>query len=149
MYYLKKRIEVLSDLKNANVLGCILTHTEEFDGHPKAYASFFQAITPFRGYITYLGTNIAINCYMSGAIALSPPTISKLPPSYMHISYADILCNTQSLCKKKALTPISKPPSIPTRPRSTRGKRCHKCCVIGHIRCECPKCQSKKKVFFI
>jgi len=133
MYYLEKRMEVLSNLENANVLGCILAHTEEFDGHPEAYASFFQAMSPFRGHITYSDTNIAIDCYMSGAIALGPPTVSKPPPPYMHISYADALRNTQSLCKKKAPTPITKLPSIPTGPRSTCGKRCHKCHVLGHI----------------
>ena len=148
MYYLEKRMEVLSDLENTNILGCILAHTEEFNGHPKAYASFFQAIAPFRSHITYLGTNVSINCYMSGVIALSPPTVSKPLPPYMHISYADTLRNTQSLCEKKAPTPITKPPSIPTGLRSTHGKRCHKCRAIGHIRHECPKCQSKKKVFF-
>jgi len=147
-YYLKKRMEVLSNLENANVLGCILVHTEEFDGHPEAYASFFQAVSPFCGHITYSGTNIAINRYMSGAIALGPPAVSKPPPPYMHISYANALHNTQSLCKKKAPTIITKLPSIPTGPRSTCGKCCHKCCVLGYIRHECPKHQGKKKVFF-
>jgi len=149
MYYLKKRMEVLSDLKNANVLGCILAHTKEFDSHPKAYASFFQAVSPFCRHITYLGTKIAINCYMSGAIALGPPAVSKPPPPYMHISYADTLHNTQSLCKKKAPTVITKAPSIPTRLCSTYGKHCHKCRIIRHIRCECPKHTGKKKVFFL
>ena len=149
MYYLEKRMEVLSNLENTNVLGHILAHTEEFDGHPEAYAAFFQAIAPFRGHITYSGTNVAIDRYMSGAIALGPPAVSKLPPPYMHISYADTLRNTQSLCKKKAPTPITKLPSIPTGPHSTHGKHCHKCCTIRHIQRECPKHQSKKKVFFL
>jgi len=147
MYYLEKRMEVLSDLENTNVLGCILVHTEEFDGHPEAYASFFQAVSPFRGHITYSGTNIAIDRYMSGAIALGPPTVSKPLPSYMHISYADTLRNSKSICKP--LTTVEKPPSIPTGLCSTHGKRCHKCRVLGHIQRECPKRQSKKKVFFL
>jgi len=147
MYYLEKRMEVLSDLKNANMLGRILAHTKEFDGHPEAYASFFQAVSPFRGHITYSGTNIAIDCYMSGAIALSPPAVSKPPLPYIHLTYADMLHNSKSICKP--LTTVDKPPSIPTRPCSTCGKCCHKCCVIRHIRCDCPKRQSKKKVYFL
>jgi len=146
MYYLEKRMEVLSNLENANVLGCILAHTEEFDGHPKAYASFFQAVSPFHRHITYLGTNIAINRYMSGAIALGPPAVSKPLPPYVHLTYADALRNSKSICKP--LTTVEKLPSIPTGLRSTCGKRCHKCCVLRHIRHDCPKRQGKKKVFF-
>jgi len=149
MYYLEKCMEVLSDLKNANMLGHILAHTEEFDGHPEAYASFFQAVTPFHRHITYSGTNVSIDCYMSGAITLSLPAVSKPLPPYMHILYADTLHNTQSLCEKKAPAIVTKLPSIPTRPCSTHGKHCHKCCTIRHIRHECPKRQGKKKVFFI
>jgi len=147
MYYLEKCMEVLSNLKNTNILGCILAHTEEFDRHPKAYASFFQAVSPFCGHITYSGTNVAIDHYMSGAIALGLPAVSKPPPPYVHLTYANALCNSKSICKP--LTTINKLPSIPTRPRSTHGKCCHKCCVLRHIRHECPKRQGKKKVFFI
>jgi len=139
-------MEVLSDLENANILGRILAHTEEFDGHPEAYASFFQAVSPFCGHITYSGTNVAIDRYMSGAITLGPPAISQPPPPYVHLTYADTLRNSKSICKP--LTTIKKPPSVPTGPRSTRGKRCHKCHVLRHIWCECPKRQGKKKVFF-
>ena len=142
-------MEVLSDLENANVLGRILAHTEEFDGQPEAYASFFQAVSPFRGHITYSGTNVSIDRYMSGAIALGPPAVSK-PPPYIHLTYADALRNSKSICKPltKVDTPV-KMPSIPTGPRTTCGKRCHKCHQLGHIRRECPKRQGKKKVFFL
>ena len=140
-------MEVLSNLKNANMLGRILAHTEEFDGHPEAYASFFQAVSPFHRYITYSGTNIAIDRYMSGAIALGPPAVSKPPPPYVHLTYADALHNSKSICK--LLTTVDKPPSIPTGLCSTHGKCCHKCHVLGHIRHECPKHQSKKKVSFL
>ena len=146
MYYLEKRMEVLSNLKNANVLGHILAHTEEFDSHLEAYASFFQAVSPFCRHITYLGTNVAIDCYMSGAIALSPPAVSKPLPPYVHLTYADALRNSKSICK--LLITADKPPPIPTGLCSTHGKRCHKCCVLRHIRHECPKRQDKKKVFF-
>ena len=92
-------MEVLSDLKNANVPGHILMHTKEFDGQPEAYASFFQAVSPFCGHITYSGTNISINHYMSSAITLGPPTVSKPPPPYIHLTYADALHNSKSICK--------------------------------------------------
>jgi len=146
MYYLEKRMEVLSNLKNANVLGHILVHTEEFDRYPKAYASFFQTVSPFHGHITYSGTNVAIDRYMSGAIALGLPAVSKPLPPYVHLTYADTLCNSKSICKP--LTMVDKLLPVPTRPCSTCGKHCHKCYVLGHIRCKCPKHQGKKKIFF-
>jgi len=133
-------------LKGTNVLGRILAHTEEFNGHPEAYTAFFQAVTPFCRHITYLGTNVAIDRYMSSAITLGPPTVSQPLPPYIHLTYADTLCNSKSICKP--LTAVNKPPSISTGPHSTHGKHCHKCCVLGHIRHECPKHQGKKKVFF-
>jgi len=55
MHYLEKHMEALSALENANVLGCILTHIEDFDGYPKAYTNFFKSVTPFHGHITYSG----------------------------------------------------------------------------------------------
>jgi len=175
MHFLEKRMEVLSDLKNANILGHILAHTEEFDGQPEAYASFFKAVSPFRGHITYSGTNVAIDCYMSGAIALGLPAVSNpsydrmtcadvlhnstksickpvsdvsKPPPYVHLTYADVLCNSITPYDKKTQNRFTKVPSIPTGPHSTCGKRCHKCHQLRHIQRECPCRQGKKKVFF-
>jgi hypothetical protein len=42
-------MEVLSDLENANILGCILAHHKDFDNNPKAYATFFTKVAPFKG----------------------------------------------------------------------------------------------------
>ena len=176
MHFLKKRMEVLSDLENANVLGRILAHTEEFDGQPEAYASFFKAMSPFCGHITYSGTNVAIDHYMSGAITLGPPAVSTTvsydhmtcadvlrnptksickpvsdvskPPPYIHLTYADALRNSITPFDKKTMQRFSKPLSAPSGPRSTCNKRCHKCRKLGHIRRECPTHQGKKKVFF-
>ena len=77
IHYLEKHIEALSTLKNANILGHILAHIEDFDGYPEAYANFFHAIAPFYSHITYSGTNTAIDHYMSRAIALRPPRINS------------------------------------------------------------------------
>jgi len=52
MYYLERRMEVLSVLENANVLGRILAHMEDFEGYPEAYATFFCAVAPFHSHIT-------------------------------------------------------------------------------------------------
>jgi hypothetical protein len=48
-------MEVLSDLENANILGCIIAYHEEFNDNPKAYVAFFLKVTPFKGYITNSG----------------------------------------------------------------------------------------------
>jgi hypothetical protein len=40
MYYLERSMEVLSDLENANILGCILAHYEDFDDNPRPMLPF-------------------------------------------------------------------------------------------------------------
>jgi len=148
MYYLERCMEALSMLENANVLGHILTHVEDFEGYPEAYANFFCAVTPFHGHITYSGTNTAIDRYMSGAIAPGPPASTCTPtftpvciPCPLPINHADQIkslhdhtCTLRKYQKKP--TPIGL--------RSTKSKRCHKCHNYGHIHCKCP---CNKKVF--
>jgi len=79
IYYLERHMEALSVLENANVLGRILTHVEDFEGYPEAYATFFRAVAPFHGHITYSSTNTAIDRYMSSVIALGPPASTCTP----------------------------------------------------------------------
>ena len=87
MHYLEKCMEALSSLENANILGCILAHVEDFEGYPCAYANFFKHAAPFCGHITYSGTNTTIDCYMSGAIALSPPVSACTHLMYTPLTY--------------------------------------------------------------
>jgi len=149
MYYLERHMEALSVLKNANVLGCILAHMEDFEGYPKAYATFFHAIAPFHGHITYSGTNTAIDHYMSGAIALGPPASACTPtftpvcvPCPLPTNYANQICilhdHTHDICKYQ-----NRKPTL-AGPHSNKSKHCHKCHQLGHIRHECPR---NKKVF--
>ena len=145
-HYLERRMEALSALENANILGRILAHTEEFEGQPEAYASFFRAAAPFHGHVTYSGTNSNIDRYMSGAIAFGPPAgechspVRK--PSYRELTNADIVnaYNSPSFAK---ISTYKAP--IPSGPRSNLRKRCHKCRARGHIRRDCP---TRKYVHF-
>ena len=50
--YLECSMEVLSDLENANILGHIMAHHDEFEGNPKAYTTFFLKVAPFKGQVT-------------------------------------------------------------------------------------------------
>ena len=142
-------MEALSALKNANVLGRILAHMEDFEGYPKAYTTFFRAVAPFHGHITYSGTNTAIDCYMSSAITLSPPASVCRPkfvpvciPCPLPTDYANqirVLHNhTCDIRKYQNRKPT------PAGPRSNKSKHCHKCHQLGHICRECPR---NKKVF--
>jgi len=149
MHYLEKHMEALSALENANVLGRILAHIEDFDGYPKAYANFFKAVAPFHGHIMYSGTNTAIDRYMSGAIALGPPT-SACTPAFTPACMPDIpsITNADHICiLHDHIHDIHKYQKKPTLigPHSTRSKCCHKCREYSHIRCECT--QGKKKHF--
>jgi len=141
-------MEVLSALKNTNILGHILAHVEDFEGYPEAYATFFCAIAPFHSHITYSGTNTAINRYMSRAIALGPPASACTPaftpvrvPCPLPINHADQIkslhdhtCMLHKYQKKPTLAGL----------RSNKSKHCHKCHQLRHIRHECPHV---KKVF--
>jgi len=149
MYYLERRMEALSALKNANVLGCILAHMEDFEGYPEAYATFFRAVAPFHSHIMYSGTNTAIDRYMSGAIALGPPASACTPaftpvhvPCPLLTNYTNQIRilhdHTHDICKYQNRKPT------PAGPRSNKSKRCHKCHQLGHICRECPR---NKKVF--
>jgi len=145
MYYLERRMEALSALENANVLGRILAHVEDFEGYPEAYATFFRAVAPFHGHITYSGTNTAIDRYMSGAIALGPPASVCTPvriPNISPITNADHIRILHDHVRDIRKYQNKKPTPVATR--SHKSKRCHKCNQLGHIRCECPRV---KKVF--
>jgi hypothetical protein len=163
MHYLECSMEVLSDLENANVLGCILAHHEDFDDNPKAYATFFTKVAPFKGHVTNSGHDTTIDPYAAGLISFGPPasacTVSDMyytplltyaeavkkshaPPFALHI--LPIMpcamrnaprCDMPHLTLSTSSTTSSDRSTISRRHRS---KRCHKCHLLGHIRQECP-----------
>jgi len=151
MHYLEKCMEALSALKNANILGHILAHIEDFDGYPKAYANFFKSVAPFHGHITYSGTKTAIDCYMSRAIALGPPT-SVCTPTFTSICMPDIssITNADHICNLHDYTcdvhMYQKKPTL-IGLHSTKSKCCHKCYEYSHIHHKCTL--GKKKHFHV
>jgi len=124
MYYLERRMEALSVLENANVLGRILAHMEDFEGYPEAYATFFRAVAPFHSHITHSSTNTAIDRYMSGAIALSPPASACTPaftpvhiPCPLPTDYANQICVLHNhACDIKNLTQEGPRFGVPCHP---------------------------------
>ena len=161
-------MEVLSDLENANVLGHILAHHEDFDNNPKAYATFFTKVAPFKGHVTNSGHDTTINPYTTGLISFGLPasacTISDIYYTLL-LTYAEAV--------KKSHAPPSAPSAPPTMPHAMRNalrrdmprpvlstssttssdhstisrryhsKRCHKCHILRYIRQECPNwCKS-------
>jgi len=142
-------MEALSALKNANVLGRILAHVEDFEGYPEAYATFFRTVAPFHGHITYSGTNTAIDRYMSSAIALGPPASACRPkfvpvrvPCPLPTDYTNQIRVLHNHARNIRKYQNRKP--TPAGSRSNKSKRCHKCNQLGHIHRECPHI---KKVF--
>jgi hypothetical protein len=168
MHYLECSMEVLSDLENANILGHILAHHEDFNDNPKAYAAFFTKVAPFKGHVTNSGHDTTINSYAASLISFSPPA-STCTVSNMY--YTPLLTYAEAV--KKSHAPPSAPHTPPTMPyamcyalhcdmphpalstssttssdcstisRRHRSKRCHKCRTLGHIWQECPNwCKS-------
>jgi hypothetical protein len=163
MHYLKRSMEVLLDLENANVLGRILAHHEDFNNNPKAYATFFTKVAPFKGHVTNSSCDTTVDPYAASLILFGPPT-SACTVSNMY--YTPLLTYAEAV--KKSCAPPSAPRVPPTMPRAMcnmlchdmpcpmlsilsttssdrstisgrhRSKHCHKCHVLGHIRQECP-----------
>jgi hypothetical protein len=162
MHYLECSMEVLSDLENANILGHILAHHEDFDDNPKAYAAFFTKVAPFKGHVTNSGRDTTVDPYAASLISFGPPA-SACTVSDMY--YTPLLTYAEAV--KKSRAPPTKPRAMHNTPRrdmphpalsassttssdrSTisgrhRSKRCHKCRTLGHIRQECPNwCKSR------
>jgi hypothetical protein len=168
MHYLERSMEVLSDLKNANVLGHILAHHKDFNDNLKAYAAFFTKVAPFKGHVTNSGRDTTVDLYATGLISFGPPA-SACTVSDMY--YTPLLIYAEAV--KKSRTLPSAPRALPTMPhamcnaprrdmphpvlstlsttlsnrftisRRHRSKCCHKCHTLGHIRQECPNwCKS-------
>src|SRR5437588_1761843 len=112
MHYLEHSMEVLSDLENANILGCILAHHKDFDDNPKAYATFFTKVAPFKGHVTNSSHNTTVDPYAAGLISFGPPA-STCTVSDMYYT----LLLTYAEAVKKSHTPPSAPHAPPTIPR--------------------------------
>src|SRR5437588_12514547 len=101
-------MEVISDLENANVLGRILAHREDFDNNPKAYATFFTKLAPFKGHVTNSSRDTTVDPYAAGLISFGPPA-SACTVSDMY--YTPLLTYAEAV--KKSCAP-------PTMPRAMR-----------------------------
>jgi hypothetical protein len=125
--HLDHSLHVLDFLEQANILGQLIAHHDEFDEHPRAYTSFFKATAPFKGHITFSGNNTAVDYSMSAAHSFGLPA---------------------SLCYEP-----QSGPSGPSAPRHTPNSshryshsttcrhhhlQCHRCCKTGHIWRDCP-----------
>src|SRR5437588_1320818 len=111
MHYLECSMEVLSDLENANILGHILAHQEDFDNNPKAYATFFTKVTPFKGHVTNSGHDTTVNPYATGLISFGLPASTC---TVSNIYYTLLL--TYAKAVKKSHVPPSASHASPTMP---------------------------------
>ena len=153
-HYLECSVEVLSDLENANILGRILAHHEDFDGNPKAYAAFFLKVSPFWGHMTNSGHDTTVDPYATSLMLFRLPAstckpVSKMPHPWL--TYAEAL--KSSFCYTLPCTPRSMLPcylpSLSCMPstastsntyynKKSKSKQCYCCKRIGHIRQDCP-----------
>jgi hypothetical protein len=119
MHYLEHSMEVLSDLENVNILGHILAHHEDFDDNPKAYATFFTKVAPFKGHVTNSGRDTTIDPYAASLISFGPPA-STCTISDMY--YTPLLTYAEAV--KKSCAPPSAPRTPPTMPRAMCNAPC-------------------------
>jgi hypothetical protein len=130
-HHLEKSLQALDFLEQANVLGRLLAHTEEFDDNPKAYSSFFNAVNPFNGHVTYSGTNTQIDQSLTNHLAFGPPAsaVTVRKPTTSAKPFAN---------RSQAVRPGSSSGPSRTERKTGTAKKCHKCRKIGHIRRDCP-----------
>jgi hypothetical protein len=138
-HHLEKSIQALDFLENANILGRLIAHTEEFDDNPTAYAAFFHAVTPFKGHVTYSGSNTQIDPSLTNHLTLGPPSSAVTVRKRM--MYSKPFADTAKTSSKGSSGPSR------TERNKPSGKRCHKCRKIGHIRKNCPMKPQKVKRF--
>ena len=157
-HYLECLVEVLSDLENANILGRILAHHEDFDGNPKAYTTLFLKVSPFRGHMTNSGRDTTVDPYAASLMLFGPPASACKPVSKAicpWLTYAEALKSSffAPPCAPRSMLPCYLPRSSHTpstastsnkswsntyyNPKS-KSKRCYRCKRIGHIRQDCP-----------
>jgi hypothetical protein len=125
-YHLEQSVGCLSGLENANILGRLVAHAEEFESNPSAYAAFFKAISPFKGQVTYSGSNTQVDPSLLAHLSLGPPAsaVTVRNPITFPKPYVNQL---------KAIRKDDK-----YGPKTLKAKRCHKCRLYGHIRRDCP-----------
>ena len=172
-HYLECSVEVLSDLENANILGRILAHHEDFDGNPKAYTAFFLKVSPFRGHMTNSGRDTTVDPYAASLMSFGPLASACKPvskairpwltyaealkssffappraPRSMLPCYLPRLSHTPSTASTASTTSTSKKLWSNTyyNPKS-KSKQCYCCKRIGHIRQDCPYCHKAQVRF--
>ena len=160
-HYLERSVEVLSDLENANILGRILAHHEDFDGNPKAYAAFFLKVSPFRGHVTNSGRDTTVDPYAASLMSFGPPASACKPVSKAlrpWLTYAEALKSSFFAPPRapRSMLPCYSPRSSRTPStastastsskswsntyydKKSKSKRCYRCKRTGHIRQDCP-----------
>ena len=133
----------LQDLnKNANILGCIMAHHDEFKENPKAYATFFLKVAPFEGQVTNSRCDTSVDLYTDSLLAFEPPAAKVVSDIYMPLkTYAEALKKTSCRAPCPALSTSSATSTLSTTSSTSsknKYKCCHKCQKMGHIRQECP-----------
>ena len=135
-WHLEQSVNALSDLENANILGRLIAHVEEFEGDTKAYASFFKAVSPFKGQVTYSGSNTQIDPSMTNHLAFGlPASAVTVCNNDRHIKP---ITNTFKAIHKDDRSGLTKTAPFHANTRCKFIKQCHKGRLFGHICRDCP-----------
>ena len=138
MKYTEKALEVLSEMENANVLGCLLAHMDVLSmaltPKPDAHFAYIKAIRGFDGDITETVLDPCINCHRSAIKEQGKPTPDSVFDEQCAKEQRIIDEREDALeCRKRqchAHTAV-----FPLHMR----KQCFRCGHFGHIRIHCPR----------
>jgi hypothetical protein len=140
MQYLKKTMEVLSGLENANILGRIMAHNDvmmqELTETAGAVPHYLGIIKKFKGEVTKSAADTTINPLFSLSHPSAPLTIQKPPSSPRKECKAGLFQKKPTL-KRHPQMMVYHRDHLPRDPRHVDW-RCHCCRLLGHIRRDCP-----------
>ena len=138
MKFAKKALEVLLEMENANVLGCLLVHMDVLSmalaPKPDAHFAYIKVIRGFDGDITETVLDTCVNCHHSAAKEQGEPipdsVFDKQCAKEQHIldERKDSLEHCKGQCRTHAVV-------FPLHMR----KQCFRCGHFGHIRIYCPR----------
>ena len=132
----------VSDLENANILGHIMAHHNEFEGNPKAYATFFLKVALFKGQVTNSRCDTSVDLYANSLLAFRPPAAKVVSDIYTPLkTYAEAVKKVSSRAPALSTSSATSASSTASLTSSKhKCKHCHKCQKMRYIRQECPYC---------
>ena len=140
MQYLEKAIEVLSGLKNANILGWIMAYNDvimqELAKISGAVPHYLEIVRKFEGEVTKSTVDTTINLLFSPLHPSHSPSIRK-PPLLQPREHKMSSSQRRSMLNCRLQMMVYHRDHLPRDLRHVDWC-CHRCRLLGHMHRDCP-----------